>query len=195
MDRGCRWYSFPEESPEKRFFSSYPRWLPCKTIETRFHCLHREPLKQEILKLRKIQWYLPPFSCLKSSFEQQKRDINFVRSQRPLYSILFFLFLSFFFSYPSFRPCKNSTTKERERGKEGGVEREREGIAAKFTSPSNTLWKRYSIFSLGPSYLNHITPRDKIIQRAATLPRIRQLCKKWEFPLRGRLFILLPTGI
>lgn len=128
MDRGCRWYSFPEESPEKRFFSSCPRWLPCKTIETRFHCLHREPLKQEILKLRKIQWYLPPFSCLLSQASNNtKRDINFVRSQRPLYSILFFLFLSFFFLILLFDVVKIQRRKrEREGKREEWREREKE---------------------------------------------------------------------
>lgn len=149
MDRGCRWYSFPEESPEKRFFSSCPRWLPCKTIETRFHCLHREPLKQEILKLRKIQWYLPPFSCLLSQASNNtKRDINFVRSQRSLYLILFFLFLSFFFSYPSFRPCKNSTTKEREREGKREEWREREKELQRNLHPPLILYGNVTASSL-----------------------------------------------
>lgn len=75
--------------------------------------------------------------CLESSFEQHEVDLLV----GPLISRDHFIrsFPRFFFFFSILlRRCKNSTTKERER----------ERIAAKFTSPSNTLWKRYTASSL-----------------------------------------------
>lgn len=110
--------------------------------------------------------------CLESSFEQHEVDLLV----GPLISRDHFIrsFPRFFFFFSILlRRCKNSTTKERERGKE--LQRNLHPPLILYGNVTQHLLSCSLVFK---SHYLRPPPRDKIIQRAATLPRIRQLCKK-----------------